>query len=114
MLFLGLGTGLGSALIIDGQLAPMELGHLPYKKKLTYEDFVGERGLERMGKKKWREEVAAVIDAFRAALMPDYIVLGGGNAKLIKEIPPDVRLGDNACAFTGGFRLWEAKSAPTD
>jgi polyphosphate glucokinase len=107
MLFLGVGTGLGSAMIVDGQLEPMELGHLPYKKGLTYEDYVGERGLIRFGKKKWREEVNAVIAAFRTALQPDYIVLGGGNAKLIKDLPPEVRLGNNANAFTGGFRLWE-------
>jgi polyphosphate glucokinase len=110
MLFVGLGTGLGSALIIDGALEPMELGHLAYKKKLTYEDFVGQRGLVRLGRKKWRLEVAAVIEAFRTALEPDYIVLGGGNAKLMKALPPQVRLGDNANAFKGGFRLWEADS----
>ena len=107
MLFIGVGTGLGSAMIVDGQLEPMELGHLQYKKKLTYEDYVGERGLLRLGKKAWRREVYAVIDAFRAALQPDYIVLGGGNAKLIKVLPPDVRMGNNANAFIGGFRLWD-------
>jgi polyphosphate glucokinase len=107
MLFIGVGTGLGSAMIVDGQLEPMELGHLLYKKKLTYEDFVGERGLLRLGKKAWRREVSAVIDTFRTALQPDYIILGGGNAKLMKELPPDVRLGDNANAFIGGFRLWD-------
>jgi len=107
MLFMGVGTGLGSAMIVDGQLEPMELGHLVYKRKLTYEDYVGERGLLRLGKKAWRREVYAVIDAFRAALMPDYIVLGGGNAKLMKELPPDVQLGDNANAFIGGFRMWD-------
>jgi polyphosphate glucokinase len=107
MLFLGLGTGLGSAMIVNGELEPMELGHLPYKKKLTYEDFVGQRGLERLGKKKWRQEVAAVIEVFRAALQPEYIVLGGGNAKLMKDVPPGVQLGENANAFAGGFRLWD-------
>jgi polyphosphate glucokinase len=107
MLFLGVGTGLGSAMIVDGGVEPMELGHLPYKKGQTYEDFVGERGLQRLGKKVWRREVLNVIDTFRAALQPEYIVLGGGNAKLIKDLPADVRLGDNANAFTGGFRLWE-------
>jgi len=114
MLFIGVGTGLGSAMIVDGQLEPMELGHLQYKKKLTYEDYVGERGLLRLGKKAWRHEVYAVIEAFRHALQPDYIVLGGGNAKLIKELPPDVQLGDNANAFIGGFRMWDdvAGSAP--
>ena len=108
MLFLGVGTGLGSAMIVDGNLEPMELGHLPYKKGLTYEDFIGLRGLRRLGKKKWRIEVYAVIDVFRRALQPEYIVLGGGNAKLIKELPSDVRRGSNANAFLGGFRLWEA------
>ncbi len=107
MLFIGVGTGLGSAMIVDGQLEPMELGHLPYKKKMTYEDFVGERGLVRLGKKAWREEVLSIVSAFRNALEPDYIVLGGGNAKLMKQLPPDVRLGSNQNAFIGGFRLWE-------
>jgi polyphosphate glucokinase len=107
MLFIGVGTGLGSAMIVDGHLEPMELAHLPYRKKLTYEDFVGERGLVRLGKKAWREEVLAIIDAFRRALEPEYIVLGGGNAKLMKTLPPDVRLGGNENAFIGGFRLWE-------
>jgi polyphosphate glucokinase len=113
MLFLGVGTGLGSAMIVDGQLEPMELAHLPYKKKLTYEDFVGERGLLRLGKKAWREEVLNIIAAFRSALEPEYIVLGGGNAKLLKNLPPDVHLGTNQNAFLGGFRLWEdAASTP--
>jgi polyphosphate glucokinase len=107
MLFIGLGTGLGSAMIVDGQVEPMELGHLPYKKKMTYEDFVGQRGLEALGRKRWRREVLLVIETFRTALQPEYIVLGGGNAKLVKELPEGVRLGDNANAFTGGFRLWQ-------
>jgi predicted NBD/HSP70 family sugar kinase len=106
MLFLGLGTGLGSAMIVDGLLEPMELGHMPYKKA-TYEDYVGARGLARMGKRRWRAEVAEVIEAFRAALEPEYIVLGGGNAEVLKELPPDTRLGDNRNAFLGGFRLWQ-------
>jgi polyphosphate glucokinase len=108
MLFLGVGTGLGSAMIVNGLVEPMELAHLPYKKGLTYEDYVGERGLVRFGKKKWRLEVNAIIDQFRKAFQPDYIVLGGGNAKLMKDLPSDVRLGANANAFVGGFRLWEA------
>ena len=107
MLFIGLGTGLGTALILDGVIGPLELGHLPYKRRKSYEDFVGRRGLRRLGKKAWRREVLAVIDIFRAALEPEYIVLGGGNAKHMKELPPDVRLGDNANAFVGGFRLWQ-------
>jgi polyphosphate glucokinase len=105
MLFLGLGTGLGSTLIIDGIVEPMELGHLPYKKA-TYEDYVGERGLERLGKKGWRKHVFDVVDRLVAALEPDDIVLGGGNAKVLKELPPGCRLGDNANAFRGGFLMW--------
>jgi polyphosphate glucokinase len=110
MLFLGLGTGLGSTLIVDGIVEPMELGHLPYKKA-TYEDYVGERGLERLGKKSWRKHVFDVVDRLVAALGPDDIVLGGGNARLLKELPPGCRLGDNANAFRGGFLMWQdAKS----
>jgi polyphosphate glucokinase len=107
MLFLGVGTGLGSAMVVNGRVEPMELGHLPYKHKLTYEDYVGQRGLERLGRKKWRQEVLALLNTWRTALEPDYIVLGGGNAKLMRDLPPDVRLGDNNNAFVGGFRLWE-------
>jgi polyphosphate glucokinase len=106
MLFLGLGTGLGSTLIVDGVVEPMELGHLPYKKS-TYEDYVGERGLERLGKKKWRRKVFDVVDRLVAALEPNDIVLGGGNAKILNELPPGCRLGDNANAFRGGFLMWE-------
>ena len=105
MLFLGLGTGLGSTLIIDGIVEPMELGHLPYKKA-TYEDYVGERGLERLGKKGWRKQVFGVVDRLVAALEPDDVVLGGGNAKILKELPPECRLGDNENAFKGGFLMW--------
>lgn len=110
MLFLGLGTGLGTALVVDGIVEPMELGHLPYKKA-TYEDYVGLRGLEKRGKKRWRREVAKVVECLTAALEPDEVVLGGGNSKKLKELPPRCRLGDNANAFLGGFRLWEAPSA---
>ncbi len=106
MLFLGLGTGLGSAMIIDNIVEPMEVGHLPYKKGKTFEDFLGRDGLEKAGKKKWRAEVQAVVEHLRAALLPDYVVLGGGNAKLLKTLPPKTRAGDNANAFTGGFQLW--------
>jgi polyphosphate glucokinase len=107
LLFLGLGTGLGSALIVDGVLEPMELAHLPYKKGRTYEEYVGKTGLKRMGKKKWRRNVADVIDRFRQALNVDDVVIGGGNAKLLKKLPPGVRRGTNANAFIGGFRLWK-------
>jgi len=107
MLFLGLGTGLGSALIIDGVLVPMELAHLRYRKGRTYEDYVGLRGLKRYGKKKWRRYVTDVVEALRDALQADYVVLGGGNAKKLTRLPQWARLGDNHHAFLGGFRLWE-------
>jgi polyphosphate glucokinase len=106
MLFLGLGTGLGSALVVDGVLEPLELGHLPYKQG-TYEDYVGLRGLEKRGKKKWRKHVAEMVEALAAALEPDDVVLGGGNVKRLKELPPGCRMGSNANAFLGGFRLWQ-------
>jgi len=111
MLFLGLGTGLGSAMIVDGILEPMEVAHLPYKKGRTFEDYLGLRGLKRMGKKKWRRYVAEVVEELKNALEADYVVLGGGNAKLLKKLPPGARLGDNSTAFTGGFRLWEEPGA---
>ena len=110
MLFLGLGTGLGSALVVDGVLEPMELGHLPYKKG-TYEDYVGLRGLEKRGKKKWRKHVLDVVEGLVAALEPDDVVLGGGNIKLLKELPLSCRIGNNVNAFLGGFRLWEEVGA---
>jgi polyphosphate glucokinase len=110
MLFLGLGTGLGSALVADGYVQPMELGHLPFRKR-TFEDYVGERGLQKRGKKRWRKDVIDVVGALSAALEPDYVVLGGGNAKLLGELPDGVLLGDNANAFKGGFRVWD-DSAP--
>lgn len=106
MLFLGLGTGLGSTMIVNGIVEAMELAHLPYKKG-TYEDYVGERSLEKRGKKKWRRQVADVVDRLVAALEPDDVVLGGGNVKKLKELPDGCRVGDNANAFIGGFRLWE-------
>ena len=107
MLFLGLGTGLGSAMILDGVLAPMELAHLPYRKK-TFEDYVGGAGLKRLGLKKWRARVADVVGDLAAALEPEYIVLGGGNAAKIDKLPPKARRGHNENAFIGGFRLWES------
>jgi polyphosphate glucokinase len=106
MLFVGLGTGLGSTLIVDGIVEPMELGHLPYRKG-TYEDYVGSRGLERYGKKKWRKYVADVVALLIAALEPEDVVLGGGNVHKLKELPPGCRRGDEANAFVGGFRLWQ-------
>jgi polyphosphate glucokinase len=106
MLFLGLGTGLGSAMVVDGIVEPMELAHLPYRKG-TFEDYVGIRGLRRLGKKKWRRHVADVVARLVAALEPEDVVLGGGNVKKLKELPPSCRAGDNANAFLGGFRLWE-------
>jgi len=107
MLFLGLGTGLGSAMIVDGILEPMELGHLPFRKA-TYEDYVGIRGLERLGKKRWRKAVGETIATLVAALEPEYVILGGGNARLLHELPANVRLGRNEDAFLGGFRLWRS------
>jgi polyphosphate glucokinase len=106
MLFLGLGTGLGSTLVDGRAVEPLELGHLPYRKA-TFEHYVGERGRERLGKKRWREAVAETIELLSKALEPDYVVLGGGNAKLLKELPPNTRLGANENAFVGAFRLWD-------
>jgi polyphosphate glucokinase len=109
MLFLGLGTGLGSAMIVDGIVEPMELGHLPYKKA-TYEDYVGLRGLEKHGPHKWRRHVADVVKLLVAALEPEDVVLGGGNVKLLRDLPAGCRAGENANAFLGGFRLWECRT----
>jgi polyphosphate glucokinase len=107
MLFLGLGTGLGSALVSHhGSVIPLELAHLPYKDGGTYEDYTGLAGLERLGKKKWRKHVEIVVGQLKAAMQAEYVVLGGGNARLIEKLPLDTRLGDNANAFRGGFRLW--------
>lgn len=107
MLFLGLGTGLGSAMILDGTIAPLELAHLPYRKGKTYEEYVGKEGLKKRGRKKWQKSVHDVIERLRSALLCDYVILGGGNAKLLDVLPEGVLLGENANAFTGGFRLWE-------
>ena len=111
MLFLGLGTGLGSTMIIDGEVQPMELAHLPYKKA-TFEDYVGERALEKVGKKKWRKYVEEVVAALVAALEPEDVVLGGGNVKHLKKLPKGCRAGNNANAFLGGFRLWQEGNRP--
>ena len=111
MLFLGLGTGLGSAMVVEGIVEPMELAHLPYRKG-TYEDYVGVRGLERCGKRKWRRHVEDVVARLIAALEPDDVVLGGGNVRKLRKLPRGCRRGDNANAFRGGFRLWQAKNDP--
>jgi len=111
MLFLGLGTGLGSAMILNGMVAPMELGHLPYKKA-TFEDYVGIRGVKKYGKKKWRRFVTDVVKRLATALEPDDVVLGGGNVKKLKKLPSGSRAGDNDNAFLGGFRLWQKAKHP--
>jgi len=106
MLFLGLGTGLGSAMVRDGVVLPLELAHLPYKKDHTYEEYLGEAGMKKRGKRAWRKHVADVVALFVAAFVVDYVVLGGGNAKRVEKLPPKARRGNNANAFAGGFRLW--------
>jgi polyphosphate glucokinase len=113
MLFLGLGTGLGSAFIADGVLEPMELAHLPYRKDMTFEDYVGQRGIDRLGKRKWRKHVFAVVATLKAALEPEYVVLGGGNIKSLKQLPPGASAGKNENAFEGGFRMWHLTKSGT-
>jgi len=112
MLFLGLGTGLGAAMIVDGVLQPMELAHLGYKKGKSYEDYLGARGLKQLGKKKWRHYVAKITEALKTALEADYVVLGGGNSKKVKKLPSGTQLGSNANAFRGGFRMWQQQQIP--
>jgi polyphosphate glucokinase len=107
MLFLGLGTGLGSAMIVDGVIMPLELAHLPYRHGDTYEDYVGVAGLERLGKKDWRRHVEIIVDLLRFALQADDLVIGGGNARILETLPRGARLGTNANAFRGGYRLWK-------
>ncbi len=107
MLFLGLGTGLGSAMVIGKTVVPLELAHLPYRKGRTFEDYVGLRGLERLGKRKWRRAVADVVARLKTAMVADYVVLGGGNVNRLRSLPRDTRPGDNRNALIGGFRLWE-------
>jgi len=111
LLFLGLGTGLGSTLVVDGIVVPMELAHLPYRKA-TFEDYVGDPALKRDGRKKWRKHVEDVITRLIAALGPDDVVIGGGNVRLLEHLPPGCRAGDNANAFVGGFRMWESARKP--
>lgn len=111
MLFLGLGTGLGSALVVDGHVVAMELAHLPYRKG-TIEDYLGLRGLQRLGRRKWCRHVAFVVERLTAALHPDDIVIGGGNVKKLKDLPPGCRMGGNANAFAGGFRVWAGETVP--
>lgn len=113
MLFLGTGTGLGSAMIFDGVVVPLELAHLPYKKGLTYEDYIGLAGLERRGKRRWRESVLDVVDRLKAAMVCDYVLLGGGNAKLMKDLPRGVLLGANSDAVDGGIKLWQSENYAT-
>ena len=111
MLFLGLGTGLGATLIIDGVVEPTEIGHMPYRRGRTYEDYLGERGRKRLGTRKWRKEVTDVVAQLRLALEADYVVLGGGNAARLKKLPPHARRGDNRNAFIGGVRIWRDGAA---
>jgi predicted NBD/HSP70 family sugar kinase len=112
MLFLGLGTGMGATLILDGIVEPMELGHLPYERGRTYEEYVGQHGLDRLGKKKWRKMVAEVVEQLRIAFEVDYVILGGGNVRLLKELPQQTKLGDNGNAMIGGQLIWQAAGSP--
>ena len=112
MLFLGLGTGLGAALVLEGIPHPLEIAHLPYRNGLTYEDLLGKRGLDAVGKKQWRRLVFEIVPRLREAFQVDEVVLGGGNSKLLQRLPSGCRRGDNSHAFTGGFRLWEQWAAP--
>jgi polyphosphate glucokinase len=107
MLFLGLGTGLGNTLILDGMVAPLEIGHLPYRKERSYEQYLGDAALKRLGKRKWQGYVFDVVERFKKAFVVDYVVLGGGNVRKLDELPPGARRGDNNNAFLGGRRLWE-------
>lgn len=107
MLFLGLGTGLGSALVAEGVVMPLEIAHMPYRRGRTYEDYVGQRGLDRLGRKRWTRHVHNVVELLKNGLQADYVVLGGGQTKKLKRLPPGVRLGDNRQAIVGGLRLWD-------
>ena len=108
MLFLGLGTGLGTALVVDGMVLPLELAHLPYRKGRSYEDCIGKAGFDLFGRRRWREFVVEVVALLKHALQADYVVLGGGNVKELREMPPGSRPGANVNAMLGGVRLWEA------
>lgn len=112
MLFLGLGTGLGSAFVADGQLEPLELAHLPYRNGGSYEDYAGLRGYQRLGRKKWQRHVFKIVALLKQGLQADYVMLGGGNSRKLKSLPPDARLGNNANAITGGIRLWDEMPVP--
>ena len=112
LLFLGLGTGLGAALVLEGIPHPLEIAHLPYRNGLTYEDLLGKRGLDAVGKKHWRRLVFEIVPRLREAFQVDEVVLGGGNSKLLQRLPRGCRRGDNSHAFTGGFRLWEQWAVP--
>jgi polyphosphate glucokinase len=114
MLFLGLGTGLGSALIAEGMLMPLELAHLPYRRGCTYEDYVGTRALERLGRKKWTRHVHRVVALLQAGLQADYVVLGGGQTKRLRTLPPRVLVSDNSSAIRGGLRLWDGRAYRTE
>ncbi len=114
MLFIGLGTGLGAASIDDGRLQPLELAHLPYRDGKTFEDYLGTRGLRRLGRRKWERHVHLVTEMLREALVADYVMLGGGNVSKLEALPPNARRGDNTNAFRGGFRVWEASAAPAN
>ncbi len=107
MLFLGLGTGLGTALIYNNFVLPMELGHLPYKKGQSFEEYVGQAALKQLGRRKWKDAVFDIVARLRAAFLSDYVVLGGGNVKKLDELPPACRMGDNRNAFLGGMRMWD-------
>lgn len=113
MLFLGIGTGLGSAMVLEGVVVPLELAHLPYRKGRTYEEYVGLAGLELRGKKRWRKSVLSVIELLKAAMVCEYVLLGGGNAKLMKGLPQHVILGANSNAIEGGIRLWQSPDERT-
>jgi len=114
MLFLGLGTGLGAAIVADNFILPLELAHLPYRKGMSYEDYLGLRGVEALGKKRWRLMVEDITTRLRKAFQMDYVVIGGGNSKKLNRLPPGARLGSNQNAFVGGFRMWENSPPPSN